>query len=277
MGEGTFGNPSPNIEMSLCLWKVVAASVRGTSHERTGQPCQDAHYRDILPEGVLVVAIADGAGSAALGDVGADIATRTAVESVSSQITTQQLSEYTENWQPFMINALKASRTALEIEAAKREVKLRDLATTLILVVAMPELIVVAQVGDGAAVAGDTAGNVILLSTPQSGEYINQTNFLTSNGILESAQITVCRGPIAHIAVFSDGLQMLALNMSEGTPHKPFFFPLFRFVAEVADETEAEEELKLFLRSKRVREQTDDDLTLLLASLTMQFPKRMIT
>ena len=29
--------------------------------------------------------------------------------------------------------------------------------------------------------------------------------------------------------MFSDGLQRLALKLPEGTPHAPFFTPLFRF------------------------------------------------
>lgn len=52
----------------LCRWRVAAASVRGTTHEKTGQPCQDAHCWEQLPESVLVAAVADGAGSAALGE-----------------------------------------------------------------------------------------------------------------------------------------------------------------------------------------------------------------
>ena len=70
-----------------------------------------------------------------------------------------------------------------------------------------------------------------------------------------------------HIAILSDGLQMLALKIPEYMPHAPFFSPLFRFVAEVTDETEAKEQLEAFLRSPRVRKRTDDDLTLLLATL----------
>ena len=54
-------------------WQATAASVRGTSHEKTGQPCQDAHRWEILPGAILVAAVADGAGSASLGDMGAQV------------------------------------------------------------------------------------------------------------------------------------------------------------------------------------------------------------
>jgi hypothetical protein len=60
---------------------------------------------------------------------------------------------------------------------------------------------------------------------------------------------------------------MLALKMPEGTPHRPFFAPLFKFVSEVTDSVEAHRQLELFLRSQRVADSTGDDLTLLLFSL----------
>jgi len=59
------------------LWSYstggLPASVRG-NHEKVGQLCQDAHHWEKLPEGVLVAAVADGAGSATLGKVGAIVA-----------------------------------------------------------------------------------------------------------------------------------------------------------------------------------------------------------
>ena len=133
--------------------------------------------------------------------------------------------------------------------------------------VAAPEFIAAAQVGDGAVVAADVEGNISGITAPQTGEYINQTTFLVSPDALDMAQITIRHLPVAHVAVLSDGLQMLALKMPRGVPHAPFFSPLFRFVEQVDDEAVAAEHLDLFLRSKRVRERTDDDLTLLLAAL----------
>ena len=112
-----------------------------------------------------------------------------------------------------------------------------------------------------------TADQLIALTVPQSGEYINETTFLISPDALDKTQVTVWRGTPAQVAVFSDGLQMLALKLPEGTPHAPFFAPLFRFVAQMTDEVEAQEQLKAFLHSPRITERADDDLTLLLAAV----------
>ena len=142
-----------------------------------------------------------------------------------------------------------------------------DLATTLILVVATPDLVAAAQVGDGAAVVDDGNGEIISLTVPQWGQYINETTFLNSRGALKKAQINVWRGTTRHVAAFTDGLQSVSLNMPEGTPHLPFFAPLFSFVSEVTDPIEAHQQLERFMRSKRVAESTGDDLTLLLFGL----------
>jgi len=246
-------------------WRVVAASIRGTSHEGNGQLCQDAHHWDMLPEGVLVAAVADGAGSASLGEIGAEAAARTAVESIVQRGL--PLPEKEDAWGSLLIEALEAAREAIEVEVIANEVTERDLATTLILLVATSEVVAAAQVGDGASVAGDAEGNIIALTSPQMGEYINQTTFLVSPNALDTAQLRVWSGAVAHVAVLSDGLQMLALKMPEGMPHAPFFAPLFRFAAETTKVTEAREQLEAFLCSPRVRERTDDDLTLLFAAL----------
>lgn len=254
-----------NKSSELSHWRVIAASVRGKSHEKVGQLCQDAHHWEKLPDGVLVAAVADGAGSATLGKVGAIVAAQTAVE-ICLQAHKPRHDDG-EGWQEVLSDALVAAKIAVEAEAIACNMTARDLATTLILVIATPKLIAAAQVGDGVAVAGDARGNIIALTTPQRGEYANETTFLVSPNALDTAQINLWHGTPANIAILSDGLQLLALEVGEGTPHTPFFSPLFNFIAAVTDEDEAKEQLVAFLRSPRIAERTDDDLTLLLATL----------
>lgn len=264
-----------NTSEELFNWRIVAASVRGKSHEKARQLCQDAHYWEKLPEGILVGAVADGAGSAILGKVGAIVAAQTAVETICSKEATLRsllsqspaLPSDEANWRSLLMNALVAAKTAVEAEAAACKISARHLATTLIIVVATPSLIAAAQVGDGVAVASDNQGNLIPLTVPQHGEYINETTFLVSPNALSTAQVSLWRGPTTNIALLSDGLQMLALDMTKGTPYVPFFSPFFNFVAKVTDETEAKKQLVAFLRSPRTTERTDDDLTLFLATL----------
>src|ERR1019366_3631662 len=119
----------------------------------------------------------------------------------------------------------------------------------------------------GAAVAAGDDGLVYALTIPPDAEYANETVFLTSENALETAQITLRRETVPRIAIFSDGLQRLALRMPEGKPHQPFFAPLLRFASEAEGRERARRQLTAFLTSPRIVERADDDLTLLLASM----------
>ena len=70
-----------------------------------------------------------------------------------------------------------------------------------------------------------------------------------------------------NVTIFSDGLQMLAMKMPENRPHEPFFRPLWSFADEEMEPEQAEVEMSTFLLSPRIASRTDDDLTLVLASL----------
>lgn len=243
-------------------WRVIGASVQGVSHIKTGQPCQDAHAWSLLPNGTLLAAVADGAGSAALAEVGAELAVQAAVNFLRHEFIENALPADEAAWQTRLVDALKSARQRLEDEALTRACALRDLAATLIVVVATGELVAAAHVGDGAAVlnAGDA---LLLLAAPQASEYVNETTFLVSADYLSAAQFDCWQGRAHHLALFTDGLQRLALQMPLQQPHAPFFTPLFQFVANAG--VEAEAQLEAFLRSPRIAERADDDLTLLLA------------
>lgn len=258
--------------MNPVTWRVAAASVCGTSHEKSGQPCQDAQGWALQSDGTLVIAVADGAGSAAFAEVGAAVAVRTAVEFLSARLTSDEAGSggpagEDTSLKALLTDAVRAARAAVEAEAVSRNTTARELASTFLLVLARPGCLAAAQIGDGAVVVADVNGGCFPVTTPAHGEYLNETTFLISPGALDKLQLIVWRGPLAHLAVFSDGLQMLALKMPGGVPHPPFFAPLFRFLSSQPDEDQAQASLLSFLTSPRLRERADDDLTLVLAAL----------
>ena len=245
-------------------WRVIGASVQGVSHVKSGQPCQDAHAYSVLPDGTLIAAVADGAGSAALAEVGAQLAAQTAVNCVRRELIEHALPDNDTAWRSLLFDALKAARQRLEDEASARGCALRDLAATLMVAVAMAELATVAHVGDGAAVLRNTSNELLLLAAPQVSEYVNETTFLVSADYSNAAQFCCWHGRAQALALFTDGLQRLALQMPWQRPHAPFFTPLLQFAANAGADAEAQ--LAAFLRSPRIVERADDDLTLLLAA-----------
>jgi len=259
------------------VWQVVGAAVQGVSHLRQELPCQDAVDYCALPGDVLLVALADGAGSADLSDIGAREAVASALGLVSARLE-GGLPEECCAWHELFWDAFAASRKALERLAEERGEPLRSLATTLTFLAAIPDRLVVGQLGDGAVVARDKDGVLSTITRLQRGEYANETNFLTQEDALDQVVVQVIDQPVQALAVMSDGLTRLALKMPSNEPHLPFFQPLFAFVeAAAADQDgshaagghaadeQAAEALSRFLASERVCERTDDDKALVLA------------
>lgn len=245
-------------------WRVAAASVQGAAHLRAGVPCQDAHRWSALPDGRLVAAVADGAGSAPHAEAGARAAADAVVRSVRDALAAEPHADPA----AVLERAFRAALDAVEAEAEGRGVDPSGLATTLAAAVAGPERVVAAQVGDGAVVVRGRDGTLhVAGAAAPRGEYLNETVFLTSPGALESLRAGALEIAPSHLALLTDGLQLLALRMPGYTPHAPFFEPLFRFAAEEADPERASERLGAYLAGPRISERADDDLTLLLAAL----------
>lgn len=247
------------------LWHTATAVVSGVRHRRNQAACQDVLRTAVVDDQWLLVALADGAGSAPLGGLGADLATRGALATMAAHCLDKEARTQPSATETAIRKAFAEARGLLEREVAAREGALRDLATTLLVCLATPEWLVAGQVGDGAVVLGEGQGAWKTLTRPASGEYLNETVFLTSDDALDRAQVATHEGAVRELAVFSDGLQMLALKLADAAPHEPFFRPLFNWLSKANDPFAAGRELESLLRSPRVTDRTDDDLSLCLA------------
>jgi hypothetical protein len=247
-------------------WRVIGASVQGESHRRKGQPCQDAHQWCELPGGMLVAAVADGAGSAACAEIGSVLAAGGVIASAKEQLS-RRIPASDEEWYFTLQNTFFGAREAVIAGADELEVPISDLATTLLVAIVTPELVAAGQVGDGAVVARLNGNTFEAFTRPLmlEQEYVNETNFLTSPSFVGHTQLVVQRAAISGLTLISDGLQMLALKMPQAEPHPAFFAPLLQLAAAPGERNRAEEQLRSFLKSPRICDRADDDLTLLLA------------
>ncbi len=103
--------------------------------------------------------------------------------------------------------------------------------------------------------------------TPMVGEYTNMTHFITDEDAVSRLETFTSTERAHKVAAFTDGIQRLALNMLDNSPHVPFFTPFFNGLASATQEQLdlLPELLKQFLSSPAVNERTDDDKTLALA------------
>lgn len=250
-------------------WRVLGIAVQGASHARQGSPCQDAIEYRVLPGGVLLAALADGAGSASLSELGAQIAVEVALLSMETSLE-NGLSLESAAREAVLREAFLTARLALEQLALEQGEALRSYAATLTCILASGDGVSVAQLGDGAVIAGEDSNSLAAVTQPQRGEYINETYFLTQDGALDQVAMFTLDQPPTLLAAMSDGLTRLALKMPGNTPHGPFFQPLFDFLNRTSGASEAVEQLAEFLSSERVCARTDDDKTLFLAACTKE-------
>lgn len=249
--------------LAISRWRVVGAAASGTSHERLGMPCQDALAFQ-AGEHSLLVALSDGAGTADRSQSGAQTAVQAALNALAAALD-EGLPTDPDGWQEMLGAAFAAARSALESLAEIEAQPLRAYAATLSLVVATADRLAVAQLGDGAVVAGESPDRLFLVNRAQRGEYANETYFLTQEDALELVQVSVYEKAVNLLAMMSDGLTRLAIKLSTDEPYLPFFQPLFAFVARTDQEEQASRHLVDFLISERVCARTDDDKSLVLA------------
>jgi hypothetical protein len=249
-------------------WRVIAASVAGTSHLREQLPCQDSCLVSCYPladaDQALAVVVADGAGSAQYGERGARLACQMAqqhiahwLEATPSRVLTEQL---VAEWFASVRNGL--SETALQ-----EGVMLRELACTLLLVLVTPDAAAYGHIGDG-GIAADSGAGLEVVFWPAVGEYANMTRFITDEDALAHVCIAIHQSPVQEVAVFTDGIQRLALDFRTLSVHAPFFDPMLAVLRQHTwgECQMLEQRLAAFLDSSKVNSRTDDDKTLVLAT-----------
>lgn len=255
--------------MGICVtWRIVAASSVGTSHVTAGKECEDSCLALVEPAGLhpetLTIFVADGAGSASHALAGAELA----VEAASAYIKQALGHADFSLTEALAVDCVQAVRESLIARAETKELTPRDFACTFLGLLSNDQGTLVMQVGDGGIVV-DVGEGLVVPIAPMGGEYANMTTFVTEASAIDQLATRFYPGKAQRAAVFSDGLQRLALNLAANSVHEPFFKPFFRTLATAtaSQEEELAPALARFLASEAVNERTDDDKTLVVAVL----------
>jgi hypothetical protein len=215
------------------------------------------------PAETLVACVADGAGSAKFSDIGSAIACNAILEFIATYRET--IGSFDELSSDDVLLWCDEIRRRIQSDANLRGCTPRDLATTLCVAIVGPTSSSFFQIGDGAIIAGHH-GVYGVVFWPQSGEFANSTNFITSNEYRERLEFRRVQTRISELALFTDGLERLALRFDAQTPHVPFFQPLFHALKTSSNVEKLNDGLRSFLSSESVKNRSDDDKTLILAT-----------
>jgi hypothetical protein len=255
-------------------WRVAYTSVIGTSHEKTGLPCQDAGGCWIVcdPAGgqVLLAIACDGAGSASRSLDGATLAVDRFLQEFGDAARRSALDEITREFtQAWLLRV----RSEIDELAETADLAAREFACTVLAAIIGDDRAAFFQIGDGAIVVSNRAepDDYGWVFWPQHGEFANQTNFIIQDDALDVLEFEIEYRCIDEIAIFTDGIERLVLDLKEKTAHGPFFRTLFGWLVKtepipVDTEIAASPVIERYLGSKQVNDRTDDDKTLILAS-----------
>jgi hypothetical protein len=248
-----------------CGWKYAAASVIGTSHQNSSEGvCQDSHAVSYLKHASALIAIvSDGAGSASHAHIG-------------SRLTCEFISREAQAVDPghlfteaFARNTIEIVRSVLFDEADKEGLEIRDFACTMLVAILSANQSSFWQVGDGAICVRRTESESYnCIYWPDKGDYANVTFFVTDIRAQQETQVCVRSEGFDEVALFTDGIERLALDFTAKEAHSKFFGGLFPHMRSLPGgySEDLAKQIEGFLGSERVNQRTDDDKTLILAS-----------
>lgn len=252
----------------MSRWSWIGACSIGSSHIRSGTTCQDSASCIELAVGdqhALLAIVSDGAGSAEYSAIGSRLVVECFARCVIAHLRANQALETITK--ELVLDWLDNVRDHIFRSAEQRAISPRDMAATFVGAIIFLDRAIICHVGDGACVLrkrGESKWQVA--SWPAHGEYASSTYFVTDDPE-PNLQFHLLEGEFDEVAIFSDGIERLALDFVNGHAFAPFFEPMFAPL--VTRGPGRDRGLSLILRnyldSPRVIERTDDDKSLILA------------
>lgn len=240
---------------------VVAASVRGAWHENKNLPCQDCFAYNVRGQ-KLVAVVADGAGSAKYGKIGA----RIVCETLCDLLIKCNLKDARRH----IVQALEQARQKLmyhRLNRGKDESGLIDFAATVVGALCYQGKGVFFHIGDGAAMAllaGPQSGAII--SQPENGIFSCETYFYTMDDWQDSLRFTAFE-KARSIMLMTDGVTGFAFKNGHRLVERNFVGPIDDFLGREKNRVRAEKALSNTLSAPRAQQLNPDDKTLLWARL----------
>lgn len=237
--------------------RIIAVSVTGNYHKQKGLMCQDffAYKRT---GNKLVAVIADGAGSAKYGRLGAKYICETLCRVLSTYSSN--------NIRQQIIDAIEITRDALichRLNSAKNESGLIDFSATLVGVVYDGKRGLFFHIGDGAAIAiGRDKTQQYIISEPENGIFSSETFFFTMDDWKDSLRFTPFK-KVDSLFLMTDGVTGFALKKDMHTIKDGFVLPIDAFLKAEKNTKRASTALTNTLATPKASRLSSDDKTLM--------------
>lgn len=198
-------------------WMMAAIEVTGATHVARGQACQDSASVS-LTGSALVVVVCDGAGSATRSGEGALLFSRIVASEMSDLMEVTDRIDAS-SWTDIALRCVERARGMVEQGSPAGAEPNNDFAATLVAFACTREFTASLHIGDGLALALDERGEPLLASLPHTGEYANETFFVTDRDWRERARCRFVPIPAFAVLVCTDGAQGDLLQAQDAGPH----------------------------------------------------------
>ena len=195
------------------LWHFVECAVTGRRHRAADLPCQDKTHA-CESGGTAVIALADGAGSAAFSQEGAETACQEIAAIFSGSFDAFDAETDGARGKQQILTQLC---TALAARADECACHVDALASTLLAVAVKGDRFILLHIGDG-VIGCLREDQLVVLSQPLNGEFINTTVFITSPEATDTMKLV--KGDVADICgcvLLSDGAEMSLYDRRQKT------------------------------------------------------------
>jgi hypothetical protein len=197
-------------DVAAAGWRVVGASRRGRMHAHRAEHREDAMAQAAWRDG-WVLAVADGAGSAALSRIGAELAVRTIISDVLEHVVAGTVHDAA----AVMDHAMQAAIVRVRRAAVESGTDPRQLRCTLLAACAIrvdgTERLVIAQVGDGVIAVMHRDGRITRIGLGDSGEFSGEVACFVPDSCADAratASVTVVdAAEVELLLVASDGVE----------------------------------------------------------------------
>ena len=280
-----------SIDCDNCL--VVGASVRGKGHIQTELPCQDNNKYTYLTKGWGIAVVSDGAGSASKSQIGSKIVVERATTHFVDVVKEMKWIEHNvlpsnEDWAQIAYSVLRRVYNDIADFAQQKNIAIKDLGATVIVLIHSPFGILSTHIGDGRAGYRNCDGEWHSIIAPHKGEEANQTIFITSqfwdrpsfrmSGHLIPESVII-REKVSGFTLMSDGCENTSWQISQmdrntgkvcdpNQPFQKFFDPLtntlIQFHNDKIDANKRAEAWYTFLDTSKEFSKEVDDKTLIL-------------
>lgn len=191
------------------VWQVRGASLRGKSHAHRGEFRDDA-LASFVDGDLLVLAVADGAGSSAFSRVGAAVTAEMAVTCTASRYRASDPGESdASRLGTAMAFAVHDAAMRLHALATTADLTPTAFRTTLLLVAVLGDLMLVSQVGDGAVLVQQIDGTVARVGAQRETAWAGEVTCFVPDAcaMTQAAALRQLRtSNVALIALMTDGV-----------------------------------------------------------------------